>query len=273
MRVLVTGHRGRLGRVVSDALGAAGHECAGFDLDEGDIRDVEAVSAAAQGVEAIVHLAGLADDLSDDPMAKMSVNTVGTWSVLLAAEAAGAKRVVNFSSGKALGMTERVPEYLPIDDDHPARPTLPYGLSKLISERMCEAVTERAGIVTVCLRPVAVFFEADYARWDEVLAAEEETVGVPWHMGVFVDARDCASAAVAGLTRPASGHLRALLCAADIAAEEDSRELARRRLPATPWRGRDDRPVRAALIDCGNAETVLGWRPEHTWAHRPGATR
>src|SRR5262245_11047744 len=113
MRVLVTGHRGRLGQVIWGVLVAAGHDCSGFDLDEGDIRDVEAVTAAAQGAEAIVHLAGLADDLSDDPADKMSVNALGTWSVLLAAETVGAARVINFSSMKALGTTERVPQYLP----------------------------------------------------------------------------------------------------------------------------------------------------------------
>ena len=268
MRILVTGHRGRLGRVVWDALIDAGHDCVGFDVDEGDVRDAEAVRRAAEGAEAIVHLAGLADDLSDDPMAKMSVNALGTWSVLLAAEAVGAGRVINFSSGKALGMTERVPDYLPIDDDHPARPTLPYGLSKLISEDMCEGLTRRTGIATVCLRPVAVFFEADYSRWEEVLATEVDTVGVPWHMGVFVDARDCASATLAALDRPASGHLRALLCATDIAAEEDSRELARRRSPRTPWRDRKDRAPRAALVACDNAATILGWKPQYSWAGR-----
>lgn len=268
MRVLVTGHRGRLGRVVWDYLTGTGHECVGFDLDEGDVRDAAVVIDAADGVEAIVHLAGVADDRSDDAMAKMSVNVLGTWSVLLAAQAVGAKRVINFSSGKALGMTERLPDYLPIDDDHPARPTLPYGLSKLVSEDLCEAITSRTGIVTVCLRPVAVFFDSDYARWADVLAHERETVDVPWHMGVFVDARDCASAAGAALDRPTFGHVRALLCASDIAAEEDSRSLAGRRLPRVPWRGASDRPPRAALIECTNAEESLGWRAEHTWSRR-----
>jgi nucleoside-diphosphate-sugar epimerase len=156
-KVLVTGHRGRLGGAVGEALVGAGHEWVGFDLDEGDIRDHAALTEAAAGCEAIVHLAGLADDMSDDQMEKMSVNAMGTWSVLLAAEAAGIERIVNFSSGKAIGMTERLPDYVPIDDDHPAISTKDYGLSKLFSEDMCEAFTRRTGATTVCLRPVAVF--------------------------------------------------------------------------------------------------------------------
>lgn len=266
MRVLVTGHRGRLGGAVGAALERAGHEWAGFDLDEGDVRDPAAVTAAARGAEAIVHLAGLADDVSDDQMAKMSVNALGTWSVLLAAEAAGVGRVVNFSSGKALGMTERLPDYAPIDDDHPATPTRAYGLAKLISEDMCEAFTRRTGIPTVCLRPVAVFDGDDYRRWEEQLAAEEPSVDEPWHMGVFVDVRDTADAAVLALTEPPSGHVRLLLCADDPAIDGDSAELARRRMPSVAWRGGSD--GRDSFVDCALAKRVLGWQPRHRWDGR-----
>ncbi|MBS1878945.1 MAG: NAD(P)-dependent oxidoreductase [Actinobacteria bacterium] len=267
MRVLVTGHRGRLGGAVCAALEAAGHEWAGFDREEGDVRDVAALTAAAAGAGAIVHLAGLADDVSDDAFEKMSVNALGTWSVLLAAEAAGVGRVVNFSSGKALGMTERLPDYLPIDDDHPAAPTRAYGLAKLLSEQMCEAFTRRTGVPTVCLRPVAVFDRDDYGRWERQLAAEEPSVDVPWHMGVFVDVRDTAAAAVLALTRPEHGHVRLLLCAEDPAIDGETAALARERMPSVAWRCEPG--PRAAFVDCRGAERVLGWRPCHRWDRRP----
>jgi nucleoside-diphosphate-sugar epimerase len=268
VRVLVTGHRGRLGGAITAALEAAGHTWTGFDVQEGDIRDVDAVTAAAAGCEAVIHLAGLADDMSDDEMEKMSVNVLGTWSVLLAAEAVGARRVVNFSSGKALGMTERVPEYLPIDDDHPARPTKAYGLSKLISEDLCDAVTRRTGIATVCLRPVAVFDDADYPRWESVLAGETPTVDVPWHMGVFVDVRDTADAAVLALTQPERGHVRLLLCADDPAIAGGSRQAAAERLPSVPWRDDLADGERTALVLSRGAKDVLGWAPARRWAPR-----
>ena len=267
MKILVTGHRGRLGAAVGTALEEAGHGWVGFDLQEGDVRDLDAVTAAARDADVIVHLAGLADDMSEDPMEKMSVNTLGTWSVLLAAEAVGVERVINFSSGKALGMTERLPDYLPIDDEHPAEPTQPYGLAKLISEDMCEAFTRRTGIVTVCLRPVAVFDEADYRRWKDFLGSEEPTSGVPWHMGVFVDVRDTAAAAVCALTRPKEGHCRVLLCAEDAALERESRELAGERMPSVPWPGEGSDP-HAAFVDCSGARQILGWRPRYRWDAR-----
>jgi UDP-glucose 4-epimerase len=272
VKVLVTGHRGRLGAVICEALASAGHEWTGFDRDEGDIRDVDALTAAARGIQAIVHLAGVADDLSEDAMEKMDVNLIGTWSVLVAAEAAQVERVIYFSSGKALGMTERIPDYLPIDDEHPARPTEAYGLSKLLSEDMCEAVTRRTGIATVCLRPVAVFDVADYARWEAFLASDRPTVDVPWHMGVFVDVRDVAQATVLALSKPETGHARLLLCGEDSALDGDSRELARKRLPSVPWKGSVPEDPHAPLVSSKSARALLGWRPVHRWDSRARAS-
>jgi nucleoside-diphosphate-sugar epimerase len=267
-KVLVTGHRGRLGGGVGEALVGAGYDWVGFDLDEGDIRDHAALAEAAAGCDAIVHLAGLADDMSDDQMEKMSVNAMGTWSVLLAAEAAGIDRIVNFSSGKAIGMTERLPDYVPIDDDHPAISTKDYGLSKLFSEDMCEAYTRRTGATTVCLRPVAVFGPADYPRWEGFLAEETETVDVPWHMGVFVDVVDTADAAVLALAPEVTGHHRLLLCADDVAAEGRTEDLVRRRMPSVPWRGPLPADERTALVSSAGAKRVLGWRPAVRWDAR-----
>lgn len=266
--MLITGHRGRLGGAVAEALGAAGLEWTGFDRDEGDIRDHAAVARAAAGCGAIVHLAGLADDMGDDSMEKMSVNAMGTWSVLLAAEANGIDRIVNFSSGKAIGMTERLPEYVPIDDDHPAISTVDYGLSKLFSEDMCEAFTRRTGATTVCLRPVAVFGPDDYLRWEAFLADEDATVDVPWHMGVFVDLRDTADAAVLALAEGLTGHHRLLLCADDIAAEDRTEDMVRRRMPSVPWRGPLPADEHAALVAHDAATRVLGWSPIYRWDQR-----
>ena len=95
MIVLLTGHRGRLGPAIIEALARAGHEVRGFDLaDGGDIRDAAAIARAARGAQAIVHAAGLADDRNGSPADLMSINVLGTWNVLLAAEANRIARVV-----------------------------------------------------------------------------------------------------------------------------------------------------------------------------------
>ena len=86
-------------------LAGCGFEVAGFDLADGaDVLDLAAVSRAARGCAAVVHLAALAHDSAGSPGQIMAVNVLGTWHVLLAAEAAGAGRVICFSSAQVFGI-------------------------------------------------------------------------------------------------------------------------------------------------------------------------
>jgi nucleoside-diphosphate-sugar epimerase len=268
--VLLTGHRGRVGPAIVEALARAGHEVRGFDLaDGGDIRDAAAIAQAARGAQAIVHAAGLADDRNGSPADIMSINVLGTWNVLLAAEANRIARVVYFSSGKSLGMLERNPDYLPMDDAHRGLPTRPYGLAKWLSEEMCAAFTQRTGIDTICLRPVAVFDAEGYERMLKG-PPRPAAAGAPWHMGVHIDVRDVAAATLLALETPFRGHTRLLLCASDIADARPTLELVAERLPQVEWRGGgefSDDPFRA-LIDCSRAQQVLGFRPRHGWPGR-----
>jgi nucleoside-diphosphate-sugar epimerase len=269
MQVLLTGHRGLLGAAIEGRLLDAGHAVHGFDLADGDdVLDTDAVRMAARGVEVIVHCAGLPDS-HGTASETMAVNLLGTSNVLLAAEAERVRRVVHISSGKSLGMLERDPDYLPIDDDHRGLPSRPYGLAKWLAEEMCAAITHRSGIETMCLRPVAVF---DAARYDATLRAPPAppAAGAIWHMGVHIDLRDVATAAAAAVRCNAPKHTRLLLCAADIAGSQPTLEAVRQHVPHVPWRGgpeyKDD-PVRS-LIDIGRARAVLGWQPRHGWPGR-----
>ena len=270
MIVLLTGHRGRLGPPITETLERAGHEVRGFDLaDGGDIRDAQAVAQAARGAQVIVHAAGLADDRNGSPADIMSINVLGTWNVLLGAEANQIPRVVYFSSGKSLGMLERDPDYLPMDDDHRGLPTRPYGLSKWLSEEMCAAFTKRTGIDTICLRPVAVFDAQGYERMLKT-PSRPAVPGTAWHMGVHIDVRDVALATLAAVETSFHGHVRLLLCAADTAHPRPTLQLVAEHLPHIEWRGgREfaDEPFRS-LIDCSRAQAVLGFRPRYFWPGR-----
>jgi UDP-glucose 4-epimerase len=103
-----------------------------------------------------VHLAALADDSAGSPEQIMAVNVLGTWHVLLAAEAADAGRVICFSSAQVFGIAEgeRLPDYFPVDDAHPRRAMRPYGLSKRLAEDLCEGFTARTGIASSARRRV-----------------------------------------------------------------------------------------------------------------------
>src|SRR5947209_5611158 len=137
VRILVTGHRGKIGRVVTSLLRDEGHDVAGFDrLDGNDILDRPALRLATERADAVVHLA--ADDLTADdapapgsrwnPEDIIMTNSLGTANVLDAAAKANVRRVIFLSSVDALGifLGEKAPDYLPIDDDHPTYPSSAY---------------------------------------------------------------------------------------------------------------------------------------------------
>ena len=273
MTVLLTGSSGRLGRRIRAALEAAGDDVRLFDLANGaDVLHPAAVAAAARGVDAIVHAAGIPDDAGGPTRSKiLPVNVTGTWNVLLAAREHGVPRVVALSSGKALGLLERDPDYLPVDDAHRGRPSAPYALSKWLLEEMCEGFTAGTGVTTICLRPVLVLDETRYAS----LAAGPELPparGSHWHLGVWVDVDDVAAAALAALTCPDPVHSRLLLCAGDIGSERPTADLVAEHLPHIPWRGPVLEPgSRRALVDTSAARELLGWEPKVTWADRYAA--
>lgn len=273
MKVLLTGDRGRLGAVARESLVGAGHEVSGFDVDRGDILDAAAVRSALAGVDAVVHLAGLADDRGGTREEVLTVNLLGTWHVLVGARAEGVERVVYASSGKALGMLERDPDYLPVDDAHRGMPARAYGLSKWLAEEMCEVFTRDTGIATICLRPVLVLDGHGYERLAGLSELPPPATAASWHLGAFVDVEDVAAAIVGSVECPDSGHARLLLCAEEVGAELPSAELAAEHFPDVPWKNGKppDLASRQALIDCSAAKQLLGWSPKHGWRDRPGA--
>jgi len=222
VRILVTGHCGHVGAPVAAHLEHLGHDVVGFDrVDGDDLLDLASVRRAVDGCAAVVHAGALAHDTAGSPEDIMAVNVLGTWHVLLAAEAAGAGRVIYFSSGQVFGIAEgeRLPDYFPVDDAHPRRAMRPYGLSKCLAEDLCAGFTARTGIPTVALRPAWVWDPGMYQRIEAQWQADPASEWTPtWEYGQFVDVRDVADAVQRALERPVSGHHRLLLCSADIAA-------------------------------------------------------
>jgi nucleoside-diphosphate-sugar epimerase len=272
VRILITGHRGHVGAPVAAHLKSLGYEVAGYDrLDGDDLLDPAAVRRAVHGCDAVVHAAAIAHDTAGSPEDIMAVNVLGTWHVLLAAEAAGVGRVIYFSSGQVFGLAEgeRRPDYFPVDDAHPRRAMRPYGLSKCLAEDLCAGFTARTGIPSVSLRPAWVWDPGRYQRIAAQWHADPASEWTPtWEYGQFVDVRDVADAVRRALEVPLAGHHRVLLCAADIAATEPALEMAARFAPSVPVRDGDRfrHDPRRALFDHSAAARLLGWEPRHAWS-------
>ena len=159
-RVLVTGAAGRIGRAACPGLAARGWRVRGLDRRPlngvagladppvvADVRDAAAVAAATAGVDAVVHLAGLA---TEAPFAEiLATNIDGTYQVFEAARRARVPRVVFASSNHAVGFTPRS-ELVGVDV--PPRPDTYYGVSKVFGEALGRLYTDRYGLSVVCLR-------------------------------------------------------------------------------------------------------------------------
>jgi UDP-glucose 4-epimerase len=174
-RVLVTGGAGFIGSHLVDGLMSGGFDVvvlddlssgrrenlsvhfgkSNFCLVEGDVKDKADVEKALEGVNVVFHLAAIVSvDFSvKNPLLVNEVNVDGTLNVLRESLNAGVKRFVYASSCAVYGE----PVYLPVNEEHPAKPMSPYGVSKLAAEHYCRVFYEVYGLETVCLRFFNVF--------------------------------------------------------------------------------------------------------------------
>lgn len=165
MRVLVTGARGFVGRHLTAALRARGHDVA--EADRGadddvlpvDVTDALAVRAAFDLArpDAVAHLAAQAAVSASlaDPAETLDVNVRGTLHVLDAARAAGAEtgarpRVLVVSTGEVYGAQPR--ERYPLRETVAPLPGNPYAASKLAAEAFAQAYARSFGVDAVVTR-------------------------------------------------------------------------------------------------------------------------
>lgn len=136
-----------------DAMGEKGGDR--FDFVEGDIRDEGACRRAVDGVQTVVHLAGLAGvrPSLETPARYMDVNVTGT-QVLLDQILDPEVRVVFGSSSSVYGGNEDLPFG---EDQKVDRPVSPYAASKKAGEVICHAWHHFRGNPLTCLRFFTVY--------------------------------------------------------------------------------------------------------------------
>lgn len=139
MKVLITGGAGFIGARLTEMLATAGHDVTIFDKAPpktdrfqsipGDVRDVEALSAAARGQDVIYNLAAEHRDDVRPVSLYEEVNVGGARNVVAAAERTGVKTIVFTSSVAVYGDGDHA-----LTEDAPHRPINDYGRTKSLAE-------------------------------------------------------------------------------------------------------------------------------------------
>lgn len=162
MKVLVTGGSGFIGSHVVDKLRDKGVEVRVFDMMmptfrqdmeffRGSILDVESLRMAMNAIDAVFHLAAVADvkEVHKDPYYAESINVRGTINVLEAARRTGVKRVIYGSTTWVY--SDVLVDY--VDEDTPLlAPSHLYTATKIASEYYCQAYSKLYGMEYSILR-------------------------------------------------------------------------------------------------------------------------
>lgn len=249
---LVTGVAGFVGSAVARALAANGARVRGLvrassprtnladfagELVEGDLRDAAAVARAMDGVSHLFHVAADYRLWAPDPEEIGRNNEAITRTVMEAALAAGIERIVYTSSVATLKPREDGPA----DETHAARPDEAVGAykrSKVVAERLVEAMVAERGLPAVIVQPSSPIGPRDVRPTPTGRIIVEAANG---RMPVFVDSGlnlvhvdDVAAGHLLALARGRIGE-RYILGGQDVMLGEMLGEIARimRRRPPT----------------------------------------
>jgi len=170
---LVTGGAGFIGSNLVDRLLEMGQEVIVIDNEfsdahdqfywndkaenyKYDIRDYENTRPLYDGVDYVFHIAAEAriQPAILNPIEAVSINSVGTCTVLQCAREAGVKRVMYSSTSSAYGRNEPANVETQPDDC-----LNPYSVSKVSGEKLCKMYTELYGLPTISFRYFNVYGE------------------------------------------------------------------------------------------------------------------
>lgn len=177
-KILVTGVTGNIGSyfarhapkpytlrlMVHDKDDAKEFEALG-EVVTGEITDLEQMKAHCQGIDTVVHMAGAAAPNSTWDVL-LEANIIGVYNTMVAAKAAGCRRLIFASSIHAVS---GYPADVQVKTSEPVNPGDLYGVSKCFGEALSRYMAEQEGLSVIALR-IGAFQPHSTARDAESVA-------------------------------------------------------------------------------------------------------
>jgi UDP-glucose 4-epimerase len=173
MNYLVTGGAGFIGSNLVDRLIELGHSVTVIDNEYSkvhdqfywnekaqnyklDIRDYKNTRKLYEGIDCVFHVAAESriQPAIQNPVESISINSVGTATVLECSREAGVKRVIYSSTSSSYGKNP-----VPNHEEQPEDCLNPYSVSKVNGEKLCSMYTKLFGIETIIFRYFNVYGE------------------------------------------------------------------------------------------------------------------
>ena len=205
MKILVTGANGFVGSQLSETLAKSGHEVRNTarslasnssttrELITCNLESADNLDHLTKGCDAIVHLAGRAHVMPDNPATSeslyVSANVDVTRKLAQSAARTGVKRMILMSSVKVNGESTTINS--PFTAQDIPNPQDPYGRSKTQAEQALWEVTAMSGLEGVVIRPPLVYGPGVRANFASLIGIVNR--GIPLPLGSIQNKRSFVS--------------------------------------------------------------------------------
>jgi UDP-glucose 4-epimerase len=300
MNILVTGATGFIGTQLSETLTNSGHQVRNTarslapnrsttrELITCDLESADNLDHLTTGCDAIVHLAGRAHVMSDNPATSeslyLSANVDVTRRLAQSAARTGVKRMILMSSVKVNGESTTIDSSFTSHDT--PNPQDPYGRSKMQAEQALWDVASTSGLEGVVIRPPLVYGPGVRANFASLIGIVNR--GIPLPLGSIRNKRsfvsvdnliDCIATALQ--SSDASGQTFLVSDGHDLSTPELIRSIASA-LHKSPMlfsfppvllklaaisagkRGAYDRLCGSLTVDIASTKEKLSWTPPFT---------